>query len=377
MKIRFKWVVISIIAALILVGVMRSLSASKAKKEALQSQLNAQKVLTPIDLLFNEVALSQTVELSQTLPFSGTIKAVNSALIKARVPGEIQNLTVREGDFVKAGQVLARIDDTEVKARVRQAQQQAQSAKAQVDIAKRSYNNNSSLVDQGFISKTALDTSTANLAAAEANYMAAQAGLDLANKSADDSLLRSPISGQVSQRLAQNGERVGVDTRILEVVDIGKLELEASLSTADSLAIKVGQTAKLRVEGLDKEFTAKVHRINPSATAGSRAVLAYLSIESGSGLRQGLFAEGQLATDKVTSLAVPLSAIRTDKPQPYIQYIKDGKVIHQIITPGVRGYADGQIFVAVEGVQENTQVLLGSAGVIREGSPVNILKNAK
>ena len=377
MKTWFKWLLIATAVALMAAGIMRSLATRKAQTEALQAQQSAQKTMTPVDIQIHETSLAQTVELTQSIPLSGTVKAVNSALIKARVAGELQGFLLREGDFVKAGQVVARIDDTEVKARVRQAQQQAQSAKAQVDIAQRNFDNNRSLVDKGFISKTALDTSVANLAASEANYLAAKAGLDLANKSQDDAILRSPIAGQVSQRLAQPGERMAIDARVLEIVDLGRLELEASLSAADSLAIKVGQTAKLRIEGLDREFSAKVNRINPSASAGSRAVLAYLSLESGSGLRHGMFAEGQVSTGKISHLAVALNAIRTDRPQPYVQLLKDNKVVHQTVTLGARGDVNGQTMVAVDGIADQTVVLLGTAGALREGTPVHIVNGAK
>ena len=377
MKTWFKWIVIGTLVVLMMAGVMRSLAARKVQSEALQTQQAAQKTNTPIDLQSADVALATTIELSQGLPISGTIKAVNSAVIKARVPGELQGLLVREGDFVKAGQIVARIDDTEAKARLRQAQQQAQSAKAQVDIAKRSFDNNRSLVEQGFISKTALDTSTASLNAAEANHLAAQAGADVASKALGDTVLRSPISGQVAQRLAQPGERVGVDARILEIVDISTLELEANLGAADSIGVKVGQTATLTLEGVAQPISAKVSRINPSATAGSRSVLAYLSIAPGSGLRQGLFAQGLLATGKTRSLAIPLTAVRTDKPLPYVQWLQDGKVVHQSVTLGQRAEVAGQTMVAVNGIAENTPVLLGTAGALREGTPVRPFTNAK
>src|SRR5450756_242168 len=98
----------------------------------------------------------------QGLAVSGSLKAVNSAMIKARVAGELQGLTVREGDFVKAGQVIARIEASEYTSRVRQAGQQAESGKAQVDGVQRRYDNNKALVDQGCISRTVLDASLAN-----------------------------------------------------------------------------------------------------------------------------------------------------------------------------------------------------------------------
>ena len=102
----------------------------------------------------------------------------------------------------------------------------------------------------------------------------------------------------VAQRLAQPGERVAVDGRIVEIVDLSRLELEATLSAADSVAVRVGQQAVLRVEGNDRAIAARVARINPSAQAGSRSVLAYLAIDDPAGLRQGLFAQGTLGTGR-------------------------------------------------------------------------------
>ncbi len=220
---------------------------------------------------------------------------MNYAFVKARVPGELQALTLREGDAVRAGQVVARVDPMEAQARLKQAQQQADAAKAQIDIAERQYNNNKALVDQGFISRSALDTSWSNLAAAQANHKAALAAVDVTRKSLDDTVLRAPISGVVAQRLAQPGERVAVDSRVIEIVDLARLELEATLSASDSIDVRVGQDARLQVEGSPRTIPARVARINPSAQPGSRSVVAYLSLGDTTGLRQGLFAQGTLA----------------------------------------------------------------------------------
>ena len=371
MKRWIKWTVIALVLGLVAAGAMRALSARKAQQDALAAQVGKPAQAT-VELLPGDLVQVRMVELAQSLALSGPVKAVNSAFVKARVPGELKGLVVREGDFVKTGDVIARIDATEYQARVKQAQQQAESARAQVDIAKRSSDNNRSLVDKGFISKTALDASMSTLAAAEANYRAALAGVDVAGKSLDDTVLRAPISGQIAQRLAQSGERIGVDARIVEIVDLSRLELEASLNAADSLQVQTGQTAQLSVEGASKVLSAKVVRINPSAVAGSRAVLVYLALEPSPGLRQGLFAQGSLQTGVTRTLAIPLTSVRTDKPDPYVQLVDKGQVIRQSVTLGVRGELDGRAMVAVQGVAEGATVLVGSVGSLRAGTPVKV-----
>lgn len=325
-----------------------------------------------IELSAIDLATAHVVELTSGLPISGALKAVNSAIVKARVPGELQGLTVREGDRVEAGQVIARVESTEYADRVRQAQQQADAAKAQVEIAQRQVDNNAALVRQGFISKTAADNSLASLNTAQANHRAAQAGIDVLRKSLADTVLRAPISGQVSQRLAQPGERVAPEARIIEIVDLSRLELEASISPADSVAVRVGQQALLRIEGVAQPVAATVARINPSAQAGSRSVLIYLTVAAQPGLRQGLFAQGQLATETQRALAVPLNAVRTDKPLPYVQVVEGDRIAHRTVQTGVRGEVDGELWVAVQGVADGARVLRGAAGVVREGTQVKL-----
>ena len=319
-----------------------------------------------------DTVLLEKIELQQTLPISGPIKAVNAAFVKARVAGELLDLQVREGDTVQAGQVIARIDPTEYQARLRQAQQQAQSAKAQVDIAQRSYDNNRSLVDQGFISKTALETSAFTLAASQASFQAAQSGVDVLQKALDDAVMRAPIGGLIAQRLAQNGERIAVDARVVEIVDLSRLELEASLSPEDAMRVRIGQSAQLTIDGADQTISARVARVNPSASAANRAVVVYLSVSPNPQLRQGLFAQGSLATGSQSVLALPLGAVRTDKPQPYVQAIVQDKVVHLPAATGVRGAYQGQTMVALEDMEPGLRVLRGSVGPLLAGTPVRI-----
>lgn len=363
--------------ALLAAGLARTLIAQKNRQEALQAQQIAQKTEVAVELSASDLVQVKTLDLTRTIAVSGPLSAVRTAFVKARVSGELQGMTVREGDNVKVGQVVAQIDPTESQARLRQAQQQAQAAKAQMEIAQRNFDNNRALVSQGFISSTALQSSQAALDAAQANWVAAQAGTDLAAKALDDAIMRAPIAGQVSQRLAQPGERVSVESRILEIVDNSQLELQASLNAADSLQVKIGQLAQVRIEGAPESMQARVERINPSATTGSRAVLIYLRLLPHAGLRQGLFAEGTLLTGTLRAPAVALSAVRTDKPQPYVQMVLDGQIQHRNIQAGIRALYEGETYVAVSDVPEGSQLVAGKVGALRAGTKVSIKPAAK
>jgi RND family efflux transporter MFP subunit len=329
-----------------------------------------------VELARSDVVDAETTVLDQGVTLTGSLRAVSSAVVKARVAGELQGLAVREGDTVRAGQVIASIDPTEYQARVRQLKQQADAARAQVEIAKRNFDNNQALVDKGFISRTALESSQSSLTGAQATYQAAVAAVDVANKTLDDTALRAPITGVVSQRLAQPGERLAVDARVIEIIDPTRLELEATLAPADSVRVRTGQTARLTIEGAAQPVTATVVRINPSAQAGSRGVPVYLAIPATPGLRQGLFAQGVLVTERVQALAVPLGAVRTDRPAPYVQVIEGDRVRHKAVQPGARGEAGDQTVVAVTGLQAGTRVILGHVGTLREGTAVRFTANA-
>lgn len=373
-----QWAVAALVLVLLAAGVLRAIEARRAQQAAVAAAAKPAEAV--VQLSPADVVRATRRELAQTLAISGTLKAVDSALVKARVAGELIGLTVREGDAVTAGQVVARIDPVEYQSRVRQAQEQADSARAQAEVAQRTYDNNKALVDQGFISRTALDTSQSNLNAALSTHRAALAAVEMAHKSLADTVLKSPLTGQVAQRLAQPGERVAVDARVIEVVDLSRIELEATLAAADSVAVRVGQRAALQIEGssalgpanADRKVGASVVRVNPSAQAGSRSVLVYLRLDRSAGFRQGLFAQGSIDVGRVEGLALPLSAVRIDKPAPYVQMVIEGRIAHRAVQTGQRGQVDGQTLVAVRGVEDGAVVVAGSVGPLREGTAVRM-----
>jgi RND family efflux transporter MFP subunit len=367
------WILSAVALAALLAGGARWAS----QRQASPTPTAAAVAAPSIELAASDVFTAKTQTLSLGIAVSGSLKATQSAIVKARVAGELLELSVREGDRVQAGQVIARIEPSEYQARVRQTQQQADAAKAQVDIAQRQFDNNQALVNQGFISQTALLTSQASLNGAKATHEAALAALDLTNKSLADATLRSPLSGVVAQRLAQPGERVAIEARLVEVINLSQLELEAALTAEDASRVRVGMTAQLNVEGVSEPVPAKVLRINPSVQMGSRSILVYLGVQGREGLRQGQFAQGSLGTQSLQVMAVPVSSVRTDKPQPYVQVVQDGLVRHITVRTGERSEGEQQSLVAVTDVSEGTQVLSGSVGAVREGVQVKFTAPAK
>ena len=377
-RLKLGWVV-GMVAVLLVAGfVARTLYARSQQRAEAAAPAKPPQAM---DLRASDVVVARVQPFNRTLPISGSLKAVDSAVVRAKLSAEVKTLSVREGDTVTAGQTIGQLDTLEVDLRVQQADQNAASARAQLDIAQRALNNNRALVAQGFISATGLETSISNEAAARATFEAAMAAVNLARKARTDARLVSPISGLVSQRLVQPGERVAVDARLVEIVDLSRIELEAAVAPEEIGRVAVGQTARLASEGLDGPVTAKVVRINPSTQAGTRAVLVYLRLDARPGLRQGLFLTGSIDLSTRSALTVPLSAVRVDQAQPYVLAVVSDRVEQRKVTLGLRGELpiDGSVESVVEltsGVTDGAVLLRGSAGALRDGTRVRLLAAA-
>lgn len=366
-------------AVLLMVAGITVVALGVMKKRQLAAAAAAAPASAPLstELGAADVVVARVQSLTRTLGVSGGLRAVTSAVVRTKVASEIKSLDVREGDTVKAGQVIGRLDTTEFDFRVKQAEQTAVAARTQLDIAKRALTNNRALVEQGFISPTGLETSVSTEAGAQASYQAATAAAELARKARADSILVAPISGIVSQRLAQPGERVGVEAKVVEIVDLSRIELEAAVAPEDVGSVQVGQTARLEVDGLSAPATARVVRINPSTQAGTRAVMVYMALQPLPGLRQGLFARGSIELQKKDALVAPLSAVRVDQARPYVLRVEGGKALQRTVELGTRGQAqiDGRVESAVEltsGAAAGDTLLRASAGALRAGTSVKL-----
>jgi membrane fusion protein (multidrug efflux system) len=369
LKRRFFWIILAV--CLLVAG----MAAAMLKKQTRQAPVpaTAAQSLAVLEFLSSDVMLVTPREVRQLLPLSGSLRAVNQAAVKARVGGDVREVLVREGEAVRAGQVLVRMDTSDYQARVDQARGALLATRGQLDIATKARDNNKALLEKGFISKNAFDNAASQLDIARANAESAKGALDVAQKALVDTVIRAPISGLVSSRLVQPGEKVSPDNRLLDVVDLHQMEMEASVPAADIMNVSLGQDVQVRVEGLAAPLTGKVARINPSTQSGSRSILVYIQIDNPQGvLRVGMFGEARLTLAKKTNvLTIPQSALQADAGNTYVYAIETGKLVPKTVTLGLRGHDDeGPAVEIVKGLENGAQIVKTNLGTLRAGTAV-------
>ncbi len=373
LKYRTFWIVLVVLLVAAVIGV----GTAKKRNQPAVTAAPAATAPAALEFLATDVVAVQPGDLRQILQLSGSLRAVNQATVKARIAGEVREVLVREGEAVKAGQVLIRMDTREYQARADQARGALRAAQGQLDIAAKSRDNNKALLEKGFISKTAFDNAESQFAIARANVESAKAALDVAQKMLNDTVIRAPISGLVSSRTIQPGEKVSADNRLLDVVDLNKLELEAAVPASDIMAVALGQEVQVSIEGLADPLTGKVVRINPSTETGSRSILTYIQLDNPVGaLRAGLFGEAQLTLAKKSGvLTVPQSALHNEAVNPYVYAIENDRLVKKPVTPGLKG-DDGQggAVEIIAGLESGALVVKNNLGNLRPGTPVRFAK---
>ena len=375
-KSRLRWVLLLIVAAMAAGWLL--LQPTKVAVPVATPRA-APVPATVLEFLPREVLTTEPVELHQTLALSGSLRAVQQAIVKARLAADVREVVAREGEAVKAGQVLVRMDATEYQARVEQARGNLNAALAQRDIANKTRDNNRALLEKGFISRNAFDNAASQLAVAEANVEAARGALDQVKKLLNDTVIRAPITGLIASRSVQPGEKVSPDNRLLEIVNLDLMEMEASVPTNDIARVVVGQQVRLRIEGLPDAFSGRVTRINPATQPGSRSILVYVQIANPQHiLRVGMFAEAQLSLlTKTNVLALPKSAIHKDSNGATVYVIDNGKLLKAPVTLGIEGRSGETPLVEISGgLAFGAQVVRSDMGNLLQGTAVRVVPAA-
>ena len=327
----------------------------------------------PVALEFGATDLAYVAQtpMSRWLPVSGTLTPVNQATVKAKVSGDVRQMLVREGESVRAGQLLGRIDTADLEAKLIERQGALESARAQMALADKTRANNLKLLNEKFISQTAFDSSQSGYDVAKGNVKSIEAQVRIAENALRDAEVVAPIAGMVGKRHAQPGEKVAFDAPIVTVVDLSDLELQALVPAIVIPGLAAGMPVELSVDGFgDRKFTGRIGRINPSTEPGTRAILVYVGLRNpDAALRSGMFANGRIAlaaSEPITAL--PQAAVRTEAGQSYVWVIDKGKLSRRIVTLGRRDDANGIVEVKTV-LPPKLPVLAARFDNLKDGAP--------
>lgn len=323
----------------------------------------------PLELAPADLATVTMSQLSRSLPVSGSLSPLVQTTVKSKVAGDVLELTVREGQAVKQGEVLARIDTRYIKATLDAQVASLEKARADLALAKLNRDNSEAMLKEHFISQNAYDSAASTYAADLATAKAAEAQVALARLSMDDAVVRAPFSGTIVQRLVQPGERVDIEGSIVSLVDLSQMEFQALAPASEIPGVHPGQVAHFKVGGFgDRIFEGRVQRINPMTEQGSRSITVYLSVPNPDGaLKGGMFGQGMLVLDKTQPTpAIPSAAVRTEAGLPYVLVFADGKLSRRPITLGLSSEDLGSVEVR-DGLKAGEQVLLAKLDDFKEG----------
>ena len=357
------------IVTLVIVGAIGSSVAMRLAKKNAEGQ-NGKGGVT-LEFAPADLARVEAHPLARWLPVSGALQPVRAATVKAKVSGDVRQITVREGEAVHAGQVLARIDTADLEAKLAERIGALESAKAQLAMAEKTRATNLTLLKQSFISQNAFDNSESSYNVSQGTVKSAEAQVQLARNALRDAIATSPLTGTVAKRHVQPGEKVAFDSPLVTVVDLKDMELQAAVPAVDVPELALGKAVELTIDGFgDRVFSGRVERINPATEPGTRAILVYVGIPNADGaLRGGMFATGRISLAVSAPVAtLPATAIRTEGGQTFVWTVEDGKLVKRLVVTGRRDDAAGRIEVKTT-LPRDVPILAARFDNLKDGAP--------
>ena len=358
---------LGIVVAVLVVGALAASVALKASKRG-TDKADGQVTLefAPADVAFVEPRA-----LTRWLPLSGTLQPVDQTTVKAKVSGEIRQVTVREGEAVKAGQVIVRFDTADLDAKLTDRVGALEASRAQLALAEKTRAQNQLLLKQKFISQTAYDSSESNLSVTQGTLKSNEAQVQLARNALRDAVVSAPLSGTVAKRHVQPGEKVPFDAPLITIVDLTRMEVQAMVPANDIPELRAGMQVDLAIDGFgDRRFTGTIERINPTTEAGTRAILVFIHIPNpDAALRGGMFGTGKVTLAAGAPVpTLPAIAVKTEAGQNFVWTIENGKLGRRIVTIGRRDDTAGRVEIKTS-LPTDIPVLAAPFDNLKAGAP--------
>ena len=301
-------------------------------------------------------AAKQTVNAS----YAGTanLDAPNESVVTAKSSGVMVAQLAEEGDFVRQGQVLARIDPARARLEVQRNQ-------ATVNKLSNNYRRAQELLAQKLISTEAHDQIRFDLESARASLDLAQLELAYTNVTA-------PISGVVAQRMIKQGNLVSLNAPVYRIVNNQQLEAVMNVPEREMAVIQSGLPVRMLVDAVPGQiFEGRIDRVSPVMDAGSGTFRVTSVFDGKQVLRPGMFGRIEIVYDRRENvLTVPRTALLDDESDPALYVVRDGKSVRVSIKTG---YSNGDIIEVVSGLKAGDKVITAGKVAVRDGALVTVI----
>lgn len=309
---------------------------------------------------------TQTVEF-KTIPAVdeavGTVRAEHIATVASRVVAGILKMSAAAGQRVTEGELLAELDDRDLRARLEQAREAVRAAEAAVAQAQSNYKRDRPLFDQQVISAYDFEHTQTNLKAAEANLNRLRGAEQEAEVNLSYAVIRSPFDGVVVDKLADAGDLAAPGKPLLTMYQEGRLWLEASVPEGQLARVLPGQSYTVRIDARERAMRGQAVEIVPSSDPATRTVLARIRLGDTRDLLPGMFGRLLIPAPPQQVLVVPAESVIRVGQLTMVDVVRQGRVERRSVQLG--GAAGGQ-YEVLSGLAAGDNVVVpggeGAAG---------------
>jgi RND family efflux transporter MFP subunit len=331
------------------------------KKDAVA--IPAKLVIAPEDVL-----TIQANALASGPVVTGSIQPERKADLRAEVSAVVLQVLKENGDLVRRGDVLARLDPTSIRDNLQSAEANVRNATQALDQAERNLQRLKTLRDSGMTSLQALDDAEVRRNAAQSELSASHARAVLARQQLDRTVVRAPFDGVVSDRKVSAGDTASVGKELLKVIDPSSMRFAGRVSADKISVVRVGQAVSFRINGYaGQEFRGKVTRVDPSANDVTRQVEVLVSFDE---VRQarvaGLFAEGLIEASSTKAVTLPESVLLRSGDKASVWRVKSNTLSRVDLALGARDPRSGH-FEVRSGLTDGDVILRNPSSSYKEG----------
>jgi RND family efflux transporter MFP subunit len=302
---------------------------------------------------------------------TGSIQPERRADLRAEVGAVVLQVLKENGEAVKKGDVLVRLDETSIRDSLTSAEEASRAAQQSLAQAERMHERNTTLRASGMVSTQALEDAEIRRNNALSDLSAARSRLVAARQQLSRTTVRAPFDGIVSERKVSNGDTAQVGKELIKVIDPSSMRFEGLVSADKIGEVKVGQPVLFRVNGYPgQNFSGKIKRVDPAANAVTRQVEVLVEFAEAAQPRvAGLYAEGRVESKTTTSLMVPPSALVQAGDNNYVWRVKGGAVAKVPLTLGARDERSGR-WQVLSGLAAGDTIVRVPGSGFKEGQKV-------